>query len=153
MAETFVEVKGLKELDRQLKKLEPKLAKKVMRKAVSAGAEVIRKEARQLAARFSSFVSRNIIKSIKRKKSVVIARIGPSKKAFIGLFFEFGTFGSRTEPLVQPRKPKAAKAFAGGARGTRMQPFMRPAFATKGRRAISVMREKIASELKRLVRA
>lgn len=153
MAERFVEVKGLKELDRQLKQLEPKLAKKVMRKAVSAGAEVIRKEARQLAARFSSFVSKNIIKSIKRKKSVVIARIGPSEKAFIGLFFEFGTFGSRTEPLARARTGKAARTFAAGARGLRPQPFLRPAFDTKGRRAISVMREKIASELKRLVRA
>ena len=130
MAETFVEVKGLKELDRKLKQLEPKLAKKVMRKAVSAGAEVIRKEARQLAPRRTGFLIKNIIKSVKRRGSTVVAKIGTTKRAFYGIFVEFGT---KT--------------------GTPMKPFLRPAFDTQGRRSISVIREKIASELRRLVRA
>ncbi len=133
MAESFVEVKGLRELDRQLKQLEPKLAKKVMRKAVSAGAEVIRKEARRLAPRRTGRLIRGIIKSIKRRGSTVIAKIGPKggkKGPFWGYFIELGT-----------------------KIGTAMKPFLRPAFDTKGRLAIRVIADKIASELKRLVRA
>ncbi len=127
MPETFVEVKGLKELDRQLKQLEPKLAKKVMRKAVSAGAEPIRKEARRLAPRRTGFLAKNIIKSVKRRGSTVIAKIGTTKAAFYGIFVEFGT---KT--------------------GTPMKPFLRPAFDTQARRAIGVISDKIAAELKRV---
>ena len=129
MPETFVEVTGLKELDRKLKQLEPKLAKKALRKAVSAAAEPIRKEARRLAPRRTGFLARNIIKSVKRRGSIVLAKIGTSKDAFYGLFVEFGT-----------------------ETGTTAKPFLRPAFDTQKNRALAVMREKLGAVLNKLAR-
>ncbi len=123
MPETFVEVTGLKELDRKLKQLEPKLAKKALRKAVSAAAEPIRKEARRLAPRRTGFLRRNIIKSVKRRGSIVLAKIGTSEDAFYGLFVE-----------------------------TQKKPFLRPAFDTQKNRAVAVVREKLGSVLKKLAR-
>lgn len=153
MAEAFVQLTGFAEHDKKLRQLEPKLAKKVLRKAMSAAAEPVRKEAARLAPRGDTGqLSRNIVKNVKRKKSIVVAKVGAAAKVFYAIFLEFGTFHSRREPLLRPRKGKAARSFARGVQGVQMQPFLRPAWDAKKGVALRTLGEKIGSELERLAR-
>lgn len=147
MAIVRVEVDGLKQLRERLNRLNVKLAKKVARRALNAGATVIRKQAKlnapvapepylvddgtelkQLVQ--PGNIGKNIIqKNVKTNEfiaAVVIAVRGKRKYGYanrIGSLKEFGTVKMAAEP------------------------FMRPALDEKGPEAIEVIKKRLTEEL------
>lgn len=131
-------IKGLAALEKQLQSLSDRIAKNVLRRALSSGAAVIRNEARRLAPRDTGEMVRDIL--IKRAKQArgsgtieyqVFVRTGKKSRlagkkrnvardSFYWRFQEFGT----------------AKMAA--------HPFMRPAFDTKKEAAAEAIRDALA---------
>jgi HK97 gp10 family phage protein len=125
MVET-VTIDGLKELERKLLEMSPKLAQKGLRSAVAAGARVITKEARIRVPVDTGTLKRAIYAKRIREAS------GPSQQTFYvgvrsgkreqkknrdGFYFpmvEFGTSKMQARPFMRPafeaRKIEAATA-------------------------------------------
>ena len=78
MASITVKIQGLKELEKKLAEFEKKVTGRVARKAVTAGARLVRDKARQLAPKNSGQLAKNIvIKKVRSKnKSQVNYGIG-----------------------------------------------------------------------------
>jgi HK97 gp10 family phage protein len=96
-----------------------------------AGAEVIQEDA---AARAPGSISNSIERvTKKRTKYSVIVHVGPDKEHKHAVYVEYGTAPHR---IPKARKRRRAKALKIGNRyvawvnhpGSRLQPFMRPAF-------------------------
>lgn len=136
-------VEGLSELSRRMKELEPKLRKSALRSAVSAGAQVIKKEAQTLApvgtARLQKkaiYVTRSKRDSSNGVETFKVAvhqwRKGGNidaygeKDAFYWRFLEFGT------KFISAR------------------PFLRPAFESKKMEALEAMKQKLFQKLEQL---
>lgn len=158
MAATYqnIQVLGLKELDRRLTELGPKISRKLGNRATAKGAAVIRDEARR-RARFSGgystgFVQQNIIqfRPSKRRREV-------ANEINIGVRLK----GSKKKRLAQRtirrmRHGRKVNAYPGyywfmlefGTRNMRAQPFLRPAFESQAgaamNRTIESLREGIA---------
>lgn len=97
-----VEIEGLKECLASLKDLEPRLQKSIVRKALRAGANVIRKAAQSDAPVQSGLLRKSIkVKAGKRSKHSISINVGVGAKwftgpAFYGAFVAFGhKVGSR----------------------------------------------------------
>ena len=119
-----VDVKGLKELKRNIRKITKKLERRVLKDASLAAAEPIRKEAARLVPRSAGRPSKgkkhladSLITKFRMKRGRFRATIGPKKDQFHGLFVEFGT-------STQPARP-----------------FLRPALDSKGRQAVEIFRQ------------
>ena len=134
-------IKGAKELDDVLKQLPPYIAERVLKGSVMAGAEVVRKEAVEMAPIGSAprkdwkgrivqpgTLKKSIKKfSIKDSAASVSVGVGLKKgsRGFYGRFFEFGT------------SKMAAR------------PFIRPAFDNKAQEALDVMGKKLWQGIER----
>lgn len=125
MSDTItIKVEGLAQLEKQLKELSGELANKALKKASMAGAEVFRKEASlrapvgpdrtikhgKKAGKLAKHLFESIFKKVfKEKKSVfdgftsgtVWVKIGWRKKAFWGMFNEFGTSKMPAHPFMR----------------------------------------------------
>jgi len=133
-----VKVTGLKELDKELRGLGEKVARKALRSAVNTGAQVIKKEAKLLAPKDTGRLSKKAI-FVKRAREkggkfkevyIVGVRTGrregeKNRNAFYWFFHEFGT------------KFLAAR------------PFLVPAFETKKREAFEAIKNKLRSNIKK----
>lgn len=122
-------VRGAKQLDDLLRLLPRKIVAKHLRKALRAGANVIKDEARRHApvradearktfaapdrkrkgfkvvkARPPGFLRRQIIVGFRRQQveTGMTVSIGPSKAAFYGLFQELGTSRQAARPFLRP---------------------------------------------------
>jgi HK97 gp10 family phage protein len=87
-------VSGLSELNQKLRTLPEKVEKKALRSAVSAGAKVIRDDARsRIHSKKGNLVEGiRFTTSVKLGQGLAVSRIFVSKKkAFYGRFVEFGT--------------------------------------------------------------
>lgn len=126
MSGATVKVHGLKELQRELKRLPDHLQKRAIRGAVKAGAMKVRKEARNAAAEDTGNLKQNIRVRVSRKRGQdrVTYRVGVTKDAFYGMFLEFGT------KKMAPR------------------PFLRPALDEHYRRVIEIVRERLARAIR-----
>ena len=140
-----IQVHGLRELEEELAKFGPEVAKRVLRKAIKEGGEPMRAEAARLAPRSSSGADKkgwhladSIFMKIGTKKGKswvetlfgveqgsVTAMIGFDKYTFYGMFQELGT------------------------RFHAAHPFLRPAFDNESENAVRM----IAAELKRGIEA
>jgi HK97 gp10 family phage protein len=114
-------VEGLRELEANLKALTEEVAYKSVKKGALAGAEVIRKEAARIAPRGEDEpgdgerqgvkLFKSIFKKVvKDKKNLfdsfvsgsVHVKIAWRKRAFWGLFNEFGTSKMAAQPFMRP---------------------------------------------------
>lgn len=148
MPDSVIQVQGFAELEATLRSLSEEVAYKSLKKGSMAGAEVFRKEASarapvgpdhtikhgKKAGSMAKHLFQSIFKKIVRdKKSIfdgfttgsVWVKIGWRKKAFWGMFNEFGT----------------SKMAA--------NPFMRPAFDTKRREALDKFIEQVKAGIRK----
>jgi HK97 gp10 family phage protein len=132
-----VEIKGGEEIQEKLENLPSRIGKAIVKKALRAGAAVFRDEMALLApqgwhvfrnteykgqkfkgrSRDFGVLSRSIRTSLSIRGDELEgeAKIGPSKKAFWGLFEEFGRRGARKQPFIRKAfdsaRDKALAAF------------------------------------------
>lgn len=98
-----VSLNGVKDLQRQLRRLGTEVERKSLQDAVMAGAEVIRAEASRLAPRRTGRLAANIeAVLVKKRKDQAIAHIGPNKEAWYGIFAELGTSHHPAQPFLRP---------------------------------------------------
>jgi HK97 gp10 family phage protein len=136
-----IQITGLSDLEKNLEQFSDRIAKNILRGAVSAGAAVIRNEARLKAPKDTGEMARDIM--IKRARDSrgsglityhVFVRTGKKSRlagkkrnvnrdSFYWRFVEFGT----------------AKMSA--------KPFMRPAFDTAKERAVQAIKEYLAARI------
>ena len=98
-------VEGLDDLLRKLDTL-PSLvsAKKAIARSLRKGAEPIRAEAQARAPRGDEsphMADTMMISVTEQTSSSAIAKIGPSKKGFYGMFAEFGTIHQSADPFLR----------------------------------------------------
>lgn len=118
LARRQVEVTGLAELERNLKALPDRVAKKVLRSAMRSGANIVKKEAQRRAPRGDSpdspFLAEHIIvRTPKRRapssrKFAVLVLVRPGRGAAYGLPLEFGTQTMAPRPFLRPALEAAA---------------------------------------------
>lgn len=92
---------GIEAIDRRLMSLEPKLQKKVIRKAQRDGAKDVLAAAKSLAPVKSGALKKNLkIRTIKRKKGQVGLDIGTAAKDFTGdqFYSSFLIYGTKKIP-------------------------------------------------------
>lgn len=115
-----IRLEGAKELYRKLRDLPAKFARKILSKALRAGAKVVQAAAKKLAPKLSGLLRRSIkVRATKRKKGRVGFVVGTSAgdykgKSFYGAFLEWGhRLGSRK--LGSKRRKVKPKPYAGPA--------------------------------------
>jgi len=130
-----VTVSGLKELQAELRKLGDDMTKKIARSATNAGAQIIRKRAKQLApiADEDYVVEGQPVQRGNLPKQIVVKRVKPSETPYtsehvvavrgkrqhgyanrIGILNEFGTVKMAAQPFMRPAFEQE-KGFAVGA--------------------------------------
>ena len=126
------------------------LAIKALEVAVQAGAVVIQNEAKRLVPKRTRTLARSItIEPAKVTDTRVEYHIGPQEP--YGKWVEFGT-GIHAEGGGGRQTPWRFKAGDGSwvtTRGTRPQPYMRPAFDTKYAEAVQEIRDVFKTVLER----
>jgi HK97 gp10 family phage protein len=168
-------ISGLKELDQLMKQLPVDIEKKIIRKALREGQEVLAEGAKSYLRQNGSVESGNLEKSIRirfKKKSERYGWIrsyvmAGDKKAYYAHMVEYGTgsyysgTGNRSLRAPYEIRPKKAKSlfFAGVTRtiithpGSKPQPFMRPAVDNYTDAAINAvvayMQKRIPKEIKK----
>jgi len=147
-----IEVQGMKELQKILKKLDDKVQTKVIKSALRAsGREVIKSARRKLPSEYGTLKRSLATKILKPTgggvgllvgaRTTTITKSGNRKRpkydGFYATMVELGTLGSRTEKLSASTKRKkqwtrkgtdAVYNRRGTPRGLRPRPFLRPAF-------------------------
>jgi len=141
---TRVRVEGLKELQAELRKLGDDMTKKIARSATNAGAQVIRKRAKELApiADEDYVVEGTPVKRGNLPKQIVVKRVKPSETPLTSAHVvtvrgkkKYG-YASRIGSLQEFGTVKMSP-----------QPFMRPAFDQEKGFAVAAMKKKIADRI------
>lgn len=107
------EVLGLKEMERTLALVEARIEKFALAKAAEEGAEIVAEVANQMAPRGSQpnvgirsgrprLAGSFVTQFIEHKPGRVSVAVGPRKKAFHGIFQEFGTRHHPPQPTLRP---------------------------------------------------
>ena len=120
-----VKIKGLEELSQKIHEFPDKLVKKGVRDALRAGGEVLRGEISARAPRsvdethghppgfLAEHIGTSLSLSTRNDKGEI--KVGPVKKAFYGMFPEFGTKHQAAQPYIRPafesQKQNALDAF------------------------------------------
>ncbi|MBI1347108.1 hypothetical protein GC163_12560 [bacterium] len=90
-----IEIKGLNQALRQLRSLEPKLSKKILRKALRDGAKVVQAEAKQTIPQVTGTTRKSLkVRAGKKSRHLIRFRmvtVFPSADAFYYSFTELGT--------------------------------------------------------------
>lgn len=154
MADDYVTVKvlGLKELNAALAELPERIARNALRGAVSAGAAVIRKEARAIAPIFTGAVSQGHPPPGTLKKSVFQKQMS----ALSGLLKQTFAVGVITGRSRKGKGGRSANAFYWrfvefGTAKMAARPFLRPAFEAKKQAAVEAIRVYLAARIPREV--
>lgn len=96
-------VKGARELDRLLKTLPGRPAKKAVRSGTLGGAGIVRKEARQNVVEDTGDLKKGIIaRKTDESRTHTTYSVGPSTKVYYGQFLEFGTQHVQARPFLRP---------------------------------------------------
>lgn len=108
--------KNAKDLEKAFNKLGFSRRQVVLIKAAKAGAEIIRQDAAWRAPRETGRLQEEMILTTAGTESnaaEVTVKIGPSRRAFYGLFQEIGTAHHATQPFLEPAlKAKKSEAYA-----------------------------------------
>jgi len=98
-----VTIRGEAEMNRRIQQLTSKMGKAALVEAVLEGAEIIRIDASARAPEKTGFLKAHIDKRVsERKTGRVTVDIGPTKKAWYGLFPELGTVHYPARPYLRP---------------------------------------------------
>lgn len=138
-------VEGFRELAESLKKLGPRLAKNGLRAATSAGAVLIRNEARNLAPVDTGEMKKDI--QIKREREV---RGGELITASYSVFTRGGKksrLSGRARDIDKDSFYWKFQEF--GTAKMAAQPFMRPAFEAKKEEAVTAIGEKLDERIQK----
>jgi HK97 gp10 family phage protein len=154
-----IRIDGMEDLLKRLKTLEPKLAKKVIRQSLRAGAKVILTAARAKAPRRSGLLKKSIkVRALKRSRT---GRIGITVqtgegdfqgKTFYGAFVEYGhKLGARQRkpPSDGEQLRKAIESGGSDRRFIEAKPFMEPAFDQNKDKAAAVIKQMILEGIER----
>lgn len=146
------EVKGLKELNEALQQLPQNIAKNVLRGATSAGAAVIRKEARQRAPVFDGQMSDNHPPPGTLRKSVYQSQRRMLSSAVKQVFH----VGVRTGKSLKDKAGRTLDAYYWrfvefGTSKMAARPFLRPAFEAKKQAAVDAIKDYLAERIPREV--
>jgi len=162
MMASRIPVKGFKELNKELKNLPLKLRKKSLKRAVSAGARIVKKEAKRRAPKRTGVLRRSIsIRSSRDKSnkdsvrySVFVkagkkrskGQIAKNQDAFYWYFQEFGyrAAGRKKTKQSKRQRNKSLK----GARKIPAVRFLRKSLPAKSTKVISVVRETLKKEIR-----
>ncbi len=152
---------GKNQIARKLKGLSGKVAGSIARRSGSAGARVIRNEARRLAPQESGNLRKAINVRVRRFQNksgfhfYVAVDNGPSAKhdGWYAHFLEYGTQPHE----IKPNKASALNLGSSSAvlynvvnhPGIAAQPFMRPAFDTKKDDSVKVVSQKLWQNIKK----
>ena len=118
-----IELSGMDELLARLQRTTQNVAA-VKKKALMAGAEIIRDEIKAQAPVDTGFMRDNIV--ISEKVGVDVVDVGPSKEVYYAKMIEFGTKkGNKLSP----------------------HPFVEPAFLSKRKEALAAMKEVIGEAI------
>ncbi len=97
------DIQGLDELLKKLDALPYAVSKLVVARALRKGAEPIRAEAEREAPFLSGRLQQEEVITVGEQTATeAIAKIGPSKKAFYGLFQELGTAHQTPQKFLEP---------------------------------------------------
>ena len=160
-----IKLTGSKQIARKLKSLSTKASSSIARRSGSAGARVIRNDARRRVPEDEGTLKKAINVRTKAFRNRMgfhfyIAVDKGSRAKYDGWYAHFIEYGVQPHKIVT-KSAKALKLSASGDvlrsvvnhPGTTAQPFMRPAFDTKRVEAVKVMGEKfwqnIAKEAKK----
>lgn len=102
-----VEIKGLKELLRDLKQLEPKVAKKILRRSTKKGLEPVKKEVEAIAPRDTGALASSLKIKPGRRKRNTISRVVQFGEGF----FKGHTWYAGVQEFGAPKKNVRAKHF------------------------------------------
>lgn len=107
MAVIRTRIEGAAEMDRALRLLPKQIQQKTLVTALRAGARPIRDEVRRQVEGQGLVDSGRLrdgigVETVKGNPQGAIVRIGPVKKAFYGLFAEFGTITAPARPILRP---------------------------------------------------
>jgi HK97 gp10 family phage protein len=171
MADKTIAVSGLSELDKKLEALPGKIQRRALRKALLAGADIIRDEARatvrrksgKLAAAIESSASLSIASADDREFlnaagvsasdaaiAIVSVRGGPARRAHLT---EFGAAPHEERPKKKKvlADPATGEIFGRVVKhpGSKAYPFMRPAFDTHAEDALNAIVEVLRDEVEK----
>lgn len=107
-----VQVEGMEALQRKLGRLPDAVGNPVLREAVGAAAELVRKDAAERAPRGATGKLQGgmIAVSMEGSSDRAAFRIGPSAEAWYGGFVEKGTKHSAAKPFLRPALDSKRKA-------------------------------------------
>jgi len=106
-----LEMKGFEALDRKLRRLEKRAAKKVLKRGLRSGAKVIQREAKSRAPVLTGATRKSIrVRAMKKQKRGVVGisvRTSKFDNLFTGdqyyaAFVEFGTSRMEAKPFLEP---------------------------------------------------
>jgi len=111
-------IHGLQELDKKLRELEPKLARKVTRKALRDAAKMTAAKAKELVPVDEGDLRDSIrVRSGKSRKGTVSVIVTTSAsdnlftgESYYGAFLEFGTSTIEARPYLRPALEQTAQA-------------------------------------------
>jgi HK97 gp10 family phage protein len=133
-----VELTGLKDIERQLEELAPKLAKRALKKALQAGIEEIGNEVMARTPVDTGLLRESVGTAITMSSDgqAGLAKVGFGKQDYIARFIEFG------HRIVghKPNKKDTGKHVPA-------KPFIRNAFDTTKDKAVEVFTDVIKAEL------
>jgi hypothetical protein len=138
-------IKGGKELDALLQQLPVEVETKILRNGLGAGANVIRDEARLLAAKKSGAMAAAIksVRGTRKSTGQVVAKVRlRGKHSFLGIFMEYGVLPHQ----IWVHAGKDSLVINGVTVGKRVwhpglapKPFFRPAIDTKAEAAVQAV--------------
>lgn len=103
-----LDVQGAKEIERKLKSLEPKLARKIVRQSLRKAAKPILKKAKENCPVATGELKKNLkVRALKKRKHSYAVQAGTSKgwykgDQFYAGFIEFGTVNMEPKPFMRP---------------------------------------------------
>ena len=116
-------ISGFEDIDRRLRELEPKVAKKCLRKAMRPAMKEVQKAAKDNAPVASGKLKRNIkVRAGKRSRSNVYLNVQVGDDAFDNFYPKFVEYGTKNQPA---------------------QAYMRRAYDQVGERAKELCLEKL----------
>lgn len=107
-----IKIHGLRELERDLRKLPRRVQGRAVRNAARAGGIIVRRRARELAPRRTGNLRRSIVVRSAREGNDIVVRIGLLARAFYGFLLEFGTRRISPRPWMRPAFDQTKEAAA-----------------------------------------
>lgn len=105
MSEIKVTIIGFKELEQKLRNEPKNVARNTLRRAAKDASEIWENAIAERAPQLTGFLKSQITMSSKTRggdEGYVQVMVGPSKKAYYGIFQEFGTRLQPARPFMRP---------------------------------------------------